>query len=138
MSAQEATGGHNDQEKSEKRHQQLADWAEHEMELKPESTTALHGADAAAHAKAMFEAAGIDVGELARLIGGRPSLNPDAVPGAHSPKLNVRVPAPVSDALTAQARTLGMTTSALTRRILTEWLNDHPQETNRLASRSPR
>lgn len=107
------------------RHRQMADWAENEMELKPNSPTALRGADAAAHARAMFEAAGIDVGELNRMIGGRPSLDPNAAPGAHSPKLNFRVPEPVSEALTAQATTLGLSTSALARKILTEWLNSH-------------
>lgn len=133
MTAIEATGGHTKREDAQERYQQLAGWAENEMELKPESTSALRGADAAAHARAMFEAAGVDAGGLARLIGGRPSLDPNATPGAHSPKLNVRVPAPVNDALSAQARTLGLTTSALTRRILTEWLNDHAQEANRIA-----
>ncbi|GAA1338274.1 hypothetical protein [Arthrobacter roseus] len=133
MTAMKATGGHTKEREVQERFHQLANWAENEMELKPDSTTALRGADAAAHARAMFEAAGVDAGELARLIGGRPSLDPNAAPGAHSPKLNVRVPEPVSEALAAQARTLGLTTSALARRILTEWLNSRPQETNRIA-----
>lgn len=107
----------------QERYHQLADWAENDMELKPDSPTALRGAAASAHARAMFEAAGVDVAELNKLIGGRPRLDPAAAPGTHSPKLNFRVPEPVSEALAAQAATLGLSTSALARKIITEWLN---------------
>ncbi|MFE4198422.1 hypothetical protein ACFRJ9_21450 [Paenarthrobacter sp. NPDC056912] len=107
------------------RYDRMAQWAENEMELNPASTTALRGKDAAAHARAMFEAAGLNVAELNKVIGGRPSLDPDAVPGSHSPKLNFRVPAPVSQALTAQAGSMGMSTSALARKIIEEWLSAH-------------
>lgn len=117
----------------QERYRRMAEWAENEMELKPDSTTALRGGDAAAHARAMFEAAGLDVADLNKVIGGRPSLDPDAAPGTRSPKLNFRVPAPVNQALTAQAGVLGMSTSALARKIIEEWLNAHQPGTGKHA-----
>jgi len=135
MNEKKATGGHAGElsAQEQERYHQMSDWAENEMELKPDSTTALRGADAAAHARAMLEAAGVDVGELNKLIGGRPSLDPDAAPGAHSPKLNFRVPEPVNAALTAQAKTMKLTNSALARKIITEWLNSHQPGANQHA-----
>src|ERR1039457_5045644 len=58
-----------------------ADWAEHAMTLKPGSTTALRGQDAAKR--------GRDV--LAKALGGRPSIDPDAKPGQHARVRQVRV-----------------------------------------------
>lgn len=119
----------NDKEHFEK----LSDWAENDMELKADSTTALRGPAAAAHARALMEQAGIDVAELNKLIGGRPALDPDAKPGAHSPKINTRVTEATNTLLKAEAKALGITPSALVRRALTEWLESHREETRQTA-----
>ena len=58
----------------ERDYQAAANWAEHDMTLKPSSTTALRGEAAAAHGKAALE----------RALGGRPSIDPNAKPGQHS------------------------------------------------------
>ena len=47
-----------------------ADWAEHEMRLKAGSSTALRGGDAAKRGREV----------LAKALGGRPSIDPDAKP----------------------------------------------------------
>jgi hypothetical protein len=68
-----------------KDYQAAADWAEHAMVLKPDSTTALRGADAAKRGREV----------LAKALGGRPSIDPDAKPGQHARVRQVRVAAEV-------------------------------------------
>lgn len=111
----------------------LSEWAENEMELKPDSPTALRGPAAAAHARALMEEAGIGVAELNKLIGGRPALDPEAKPGSHSPKINIRVTEATNTLLKAEAKALGIKPSELVRRALTEWLESHRGETQQTA-----
>ena len=66
----------------EKDYQAAADWAEHDMTLKPGTTTALRGEAAAAQGRAALE----------RAQGGRPSIDPNAKPGQHSRTRQVRLP----------------------------------------------
>jgi len=66
----------------EKDYQAAADWAEHDMSLKPGSRTALRGEAAASHGSAT----------LVRALGGRPSIDPNAKPGQHSRTRQVRLP----------------------------------------------
>ena len=63
------------------RYQVAADWAEHEMTLKPGSMTALRGQDAAKRGREV----------LAKALSGRPSIDPDAKPGQHARVRQVRV-----------------------------------------------
>lgn len=104
---------------AQKHYQTMADWAENEMNPLPESATALHGRDAAAHARAMLVEAGIDAVELNRLIGGRPNLDPDAMPGRHSPQINLRVTAGLKQQLKDLADERGTSSSDLARELLT-------------------
>ena len=71
----------------EKHASELADWAEHEMILKPNSNTALRGQAAAEFGRATIE----------RALAGRPSIDPHARPGQHSPVRQVRLPAEVNE-----------------------------------------
>lgn len=56
---------------SEQNYAEAAQWAEDEMTMKPASTTALRGTNAAAFGRDLVE----------RATEGQPSLDPDAVPG---------------------------------------------------------
>ena len=71
----------------QKDYQAAADWAEHDMTLKPGTTTALRGEAAAAHGRAASE----------RAQGGRPSIDPNAKPGQHSHTRQVRPTAWIRD-----------------------------------------
>ena len=63
---------------------ELADWAEHEVQLTRDSTTARRGGAAASSGRAL----------LARAGRGRPPLS--GTQGEHSPKRQVRLPAGLS------------------------------------------
>ncbi len=101
------------------RYQQMADWAENDMAPTAEPGTALHGENAAADARAMLVEAGMDPAELNSLIGRRPNLDPDAVPGKHSPQLNLRVTADLKQQLKDLAHERGTKPSELARELLT-------------------
>lgn len=100
------------------RYQRMGDWTESDMGPAAVPGTALHGADAAAHARAMLAEAGIDPAELDRLIGGRPSVDPDAKPGKHSPQLNLRVSADLKLQIQELAHERGTKPSELARELL--------------------
>lgn len=98
---------------------QMADLAENEMIPAVAKGSALHGANAAAQARAMLAAAGMDPAALNRLIGGRPSVDPEAEPGKSSPPLNLRVSADLKRELKELAAARNIKTSELAREILT-------------------
>lgn len=98
----------------EKDAQALADWAEHEMTLKPNSSTALRGQEAAEFGRATIE----------RALG-RPSIDPHARPGQHSPVRQVRLPAEVNDQLAAVAAAEHRRPSDVIRAALTDYLATH-------------
>lgn len=99
----------------EKDAHELANWAEHEMTLKPNSATALRGAAAAEFGRATIE----------RALGGRPSIDPQARPGQHSPVRQVRLPAELNEQLTAVAAAEHRRPSDVIRTALTDYLTTH-------------
>lgn len=100
---------------TDKDYQQAADWAEHDMTLKPSSTTALRGPDAAAFGRDVLE----------RAAGGRPSIDPKARPGQRSPVRQVRLPAEVNEQLSALAHTEHRSPSDIIRAALVEYITAH-------------
>lgn len=105
----------------------LAEWAEYEMTLNPESTTALHGAAAAAKGRALLEAALGGPGEVERAInpGGRPSIDPHAQPGQHSRTRQVRLAAQMSSQLDALAAAQHRRPSDLMRDAVAHYIETH-------------
>lgn len=101
---------------TKKNYQQAADWAEADMTLKPASTTALRGPAAAEHGRELLE----------RATGGRPSIDPNARPGQHSPVRQVRLPADVNDQLAAIAQAEHRSPSDVIRTALTDYMAAHP------------
>ena len=101
--------------RTERDYQGLADWAEHEMALDPHSPTAEHGEAAARSGQAL----------LLRALGGRPSVDPDAAPGQHARKRQVRLPASVDAELEALAAFQQRKISAVMRDALTDYLRNH-------------
>ncbi len=99
----------------EEDYQQAADWAEHDMTLKPASTTALRGAAAATFGRDLLE----------RATGGRPSIDPRARPGQHSPVRQVRLPAEVNEQLAALAQAEHRSASDVIRAALAEYIAAH-------------
>lgn len=95
---------------------QAAEWAEHEMTLKPSSTTALRGPAAATAGRELLE----------RSTGGRPPLDPNAAPGQHSPVRQVRLPPAVNEQLAAVAAAEHRRPSDVIRTALTDYLATHP------------
>jgi len=87
---------------TEKDCQQAAEWAEHDMTVKPASATALRGE-----------------------AGGRPSIDPKASTGQHSPVRQVRLPAEVNDQLAALAHTEHCSPSDIIRAALAEYIAAH-------------
>lgn len=85
---------------------------------------ALKGADAAAGARAALLAAGMDPGELNRMIGGRPSLDPAAEAGKHSPHLNLRVSADLKKDLVDLAAARNIRPSELARELLSAGVHE--------------
>ena len=96
----------------EKDYQAAADWAEHEMTLKPNSKTALRGAEALAFGRDLIE----------RATAGRPSIDPDAAPGQHARVRQVRLPAEVDRRLEELAGTQHRRPSDVMRDALAEYL----------------
>ena len=70
-----------------------AEWAENDMTLPVASTSALQGADATAFGRELLE----------RVGPGRPSIDPGAPRGQHSPIRQVRLPVEVNAQLTELA-----------------------------------
>jgi hypothetical protein len=106
--------------------EELAGWAENDMTLNPASSTALHGAAAAARGRAALEAAlgGPDAVERA-IHGGRPSIDPAAAPGQHSRTRQVRLAADVSSQLDELAAAQHRRPSDLLRDAVAAYLNTH-------------
>lgn len=104
-----------DDQACEQDYRLVADWAEHEMQLMPTSSTALRGAAAAEHGRAALE----------RASGGRPSIDPRAEPGKHARKRQVRLPADVDQRLAALAAAQKRSASEVMRDALTEYLSSH-------------
>lgn len=100
---------------TEKDYQQAAEWAEHDMTLKPASATALRGEAAATFGRDLLE----------RATGGRPSIDPKARPGQHSPVRQVRLPAEVNDQLAALAHAEHRSPSDVIRAALAEYIAAH-------------
>ncbi len=88
-----------------------AAWAEHEMVLPVDSTTALRGEAAAAFGRGM----------VARAVG-RPALDPAAAAGEHSPRRQVRLPRALSDDVDQLAATQGRTAAEVMREAITDYL----------------
>jgi hypothetical protein len=101
--------------KPNKDYQAAADWAEKDMTLKPASSTALRGRDAAAFGRDLLE----------RATGGRPSIDPNAPAGQHSPVRQVRLPAEVNEQLAALAKAQDRRPSDVIRSALAEYLATH-------------
>src|SRR6185437_17046326 len=88
------------------------DWAEHEMTLKPGSTSALRGQDAAKRGREV----------LAKALGGRPSIDPDAKPGQHARVRQVRVPSEVDARIEVLAADRHVKASDIIREALAAYL----------------
>ena len=100
---------------TEKDYPAAADWAEHEMTLKPHSRTARRGAVAADYGREVVE----------RASGGRPSIDPNAGPGQHARKRQVRLSAEIDQRLTALALAQQRSASAIMREALTDYFDGH-------------
>jgi hypothetical protein len=98
-----------------------AQWAENEMELNPESPTALRG-DAAAIAgrKALEDALGKSAEDIQKGLGGRPTLDPD---GAPSRLRTVRLGKALDSQLTKAAERESRDRSSVMRDAIAEYLN---------------
>lgn len=108
----------------EARYQEMADWAENDLPNAPVSPTVRRGSDSAARGRAVLLEAGMDPAELDRLIGGRPSVDPEAKPGKQSPQINVRVSADLKKQIRALAEGRGIRPSDMTREVLTAGLQE--------------
>ena len=111
-----------------KDYQTAADWAEHEMTLKPGSTTALRGADAAKRGREV----------LAKALGGRPSIDPDAKPGQHARVRQVRVAAEVDARIEVLAAHRHVKASDIIREALAAYLASAVSSSEKGASRTQR
>lgn len=80
----------------------------------------LKGDAAAAHGRAMLEAAGVDLEQLARRVG-RPHLSGDSAPGMRSPRVNVALPPDLAQRLD-QLASDGRTRSQIVRDALAAYL----------------
>lgn len=95
----------------------LADWAESdEREIHPENG----------------ESGAVSQGatqELLRHAGGRPSVDPNAEPGSHAPRRQVRLPRTLSDRVDDLARRDNRSASDLMREAIAEYVaaRDHQQ-----------
>lgn len=88
-----------------------ADWAEHEMVLPKNSGSALVGDDAAAFGKDLLRRAG------------RPSVDPAAAPGEHSPRRQVRLPKALSDDVDHLAKAQGRSAAEVMRNAIADYLS---------------
>ncbi len=103
---------------TDKDYNALADWAEHDMTLPRNSSTALRGADAAEAGRALLERAGA----------GRPALDPTTARGSESPKRQVRLPRPLSEQLDRIAAQQHRRPSAVMRDAVAEYIAAHSSE----------
>lgn len=93
---------------------QLADWAESpDRDFDPDR--AVTGAAAAK--------AGQD---LLRKVGGRPSIDPNAPAGGHSPRRQVRLPRDISDRLDQLAANQKRSPSDVMREAISTYVTSHP------------
>ena len=111
-----------------KDYQAAADWAEHEMTLKPGSTTALRGPDAAKRGREV----------LAKALGGRPSIDPDAKPGQHARVRQVRVSTDVDARIEVLAADRHVKASDIIREALAAYLASAVSPGEKGASRTRR
>jgi Ribbon-helix-helix protein, copG family len=111
-----------------KDYQAAADWAEHAMTLKPGSTTALRGADAAKRGREV----------LAKALGGRPSIDPDAKPGQHARVRQVRVSTEVDARIEVLAADRHVKASDIIREALAAYLASAVSQGEKGASRTRR
>lgn len=100
---------------SEKDFDAAAEWAEHDMALKPDSESSLRGQEAASFGRELVE----------RSQGGRPSIDPEATPGEKSPIRQVRLPRALNADLDAFARNHHRNASDVLREALSEYLAAH-------------
>lgn len=97
------------------RYHALADWAESDAPtIHPDKGTSGPQSQAAAH-------------ELLRRAGGRPSVDPAATPGEHSPRRQVRLPRRISDRVDELAGADNRSPSDLMRDAIVAYVNqrDH-------------
>jgi hypothetical protein len=93
----------------------LSAWAENEMTLRPNSTTAKHGPAAAQAGRELLERVG---------AGGRPSLSGEDEPGA-SPRRQVRLPRTLSQRVDALAKKQHRTASDVMREAVEDYVRAH-------------
>ncbi|MCL2781991.1 MAG: ribbon-helix-helix domain-containing protein [Actinomycetia bacterium] len=103
---------------SDKEAQQLADWAENEMNPSRRSASALRGEAAAAFGRET----------VVRALGGRPSLDPHAAPGRHSRVRQVRLPADADSNLDQLAAAQHRNPSDIMRAALEEYFRNHADQ----------
>lgn len=102
-----------------------ARWAEHEMTLPERSTTALREDAAAAHGRALLEAALGGPGEVEAAVRGRKTLGSDR-PAGRSPKRQATLPQELDQRGLAFIEAGGAQDySALMRTALSEYLDHH-------------
>lgn len=87
-------------------------------------STILRGQDAEASGQALVQAALGGEENLRRALGGRPPLDPAAVPGEHSPVRQVRLPAQMNARLNQVAVARGQRPSDIIREALDQYLAD--------------
>jgi len=97
------------------KYRDAAEWAEHDMELPKNSTTALRGQAAADFGRDLIE----------RSRRGRPSIDPDKAPGEQTRVRQVRLPGTMDDNLVAFADEHHTNPSAVMRDALQEYLETH-------------
>jgi hypothetical protein len=105
-----------------------ADWAEHKMTLKPRSRTALRRDSAAKRGREVLDKA----------LGGRPSIDPDALPGQHARVRQVRVTAELDAHIVALAADRKVKASDIIRDALTAYFDAEVVGTDAAQSKSTR
>lgn len=100
---------------TEAEYHELADWAESEMDFDPDAPGVLYGAQAAQ--------AGRDM--VARALGGRPPLDPNAPVGQHAKNRTVRLPGSLDARLVAVAARQNRRPSEVVRDAVTEYVTQH-------------
>ena len=111
-----------------KDYQAAADWAEQAMALKPGSTTALRGQDAAKRGREV----------VGKAVGGRPSIDPDAKPGQHARVRQVRVSTEVDARIEVLVADRHVKASDIIREALTAYLAVEVSRGEKGASRTRR
>lgn len=100
---------------TEAEYHELAEWAENEMDFDPDAPGVLYGAQAAQ--------AGRDT--IARALGGRPPLDPNAQVGQHAKNRTVRLPGALDEGLVAVAAQQHRRPSDVVRDAVTEYVTQH-------------